>query len=319
MFERVAEQARVDVSGVRDALGIGGKRRARESVFELRDLTVSYGDAPAVKGVTMDIARNDITAVIGPSGCGKSTLIRLLAGFEQPSAGSVTLDGAPITGPNRDRLVVFQETALFPWMTTWANILYGRGRVREAIAGYTMAIGLEPALIEAHRQPAPQDRLTDYSPSPAEMYRIAKPAHRILDLNKSLERDPGQANLFKERAAEYYRLRNYAQAITDYSSSLVIQPDDANVLHLRGVAYEEQDRKLDRGALNNGPLFIVLRSTPGDCQQDLIRCRMNHARHNFHHGRDRLRLILLCLRYCCAGNQHHTDRQQSNDSHHISL
>jgi len=71
------------------------------------------------------------------------------------------------------------------------------------------------------------------------MHRIAKPARRILDLNKSLESNPGQANLFKERAAEYYRLWNYEQAIANYSSSLAIQPDDASALHLRGVAYEQ--------------------------------------------------------------------------------
>jgi tetratricopeptide (TPR) repeat protein len=71
------------------------------------------------------------------------------------------------------------------------------------------------------------------------MYRIAKPAHRILDLNKSLESNPRQANLFKERASEYGRLENYEQAIADYSSSLAIQPDDADTFHLRGVAYEQ--------------------------------------------------------------------------------
>jgi NitT/TauT family transport system ATP-binding protein len=63
--------------------------------------------------------------MIGPSGCGKSTLIRLLAGFEKPDSGGITLNGAPVTGPARDRLVLFQESALFPWMTTWDNILYG--------------------------------------------------------------------------------------------------------------------------------------------------------------------------------------------------
>ena len=79
------------------------------------------------------IERGKLTVMIGPSGCGKSTLIRLLAGFEQPTTGTITLDGEPITEPNRDRLVVFQETALFPWMTTWDNILYGpraRGELR---------------------------------------------------------------------------------------------------------------------------------------------------------------------------------------------
>jgi tetratricopeptide (TPR) repeat protein len=71
------------------------------------------------------------------------------------------------------------------------------------------------------------------------MYWIAKPAHRILDLTKSLESNPRQANLYKERAAAYARLWNYERAIADYSSSLEIQPDDASALHFRGLAYEQ--------------------------------------------------------------------------------
>lgn len=120
-----------------------------------------------------------------------------------------------------------------------ANILYTHGDVREAIAGYTIAVGLQPELIEAHRKPAPQDRLTDYTGAPAEIYRIARPARRILQLNRLLESNPGRADLFKERAAQYYRLRNFAQAIADYTSSLAIQPDDASTLHARGVAYDQ--------------------------------------------------------------------------------
>ncbi len=96
----------------------------------------NYGSARLHKDVVKDcsftIERGKLTVMIGPSGCGKSTIIRLLAGFEKPSSGTVTLDGEPITGPNRDRLVLFQETALFPWMTTYDNILYGpraRGEV----------------------------------------------------------------------------------------------------------------------------------------------------------------------------------------------
>ena len=120
-----------------------------------------------------------------------------------------------------------------------ANLLYSQGNVREAITGYTVAIGLQPELIVVHQEPAPQDRLTDYSPAPVEMYSIARPAHRILALNKALEANPRQADLFKERAAAYERLRNYVQAIADYSSSLEIEPHDANVFHLRGIAYEQ--------------------------------------------------------------------------------
>jgi NitT/TauT family transport system ATP-binding protein len=99
-------------------------------------VTKSYGAAGRSKDVVRDcsftIERGKLTVMIGPSGCGKSTLIRLLAGFERPTSGTVQLDGQPVTGPDRDRLVVFQETALFPWMTTYDNILYGpraRGEV----------------------------------------------------------------------------------------------------------------------------------------------------------------------------------------------
>ena len=95
----------------------------------VRGVSKSYGAVRFRKEIVRDcsftIERAKLTVMVGPSGCGKSTLIRLLAGFEQPSAGTVTLDGATISGPGRDRLVVFQETALFPWMTTWDNILYG--------------------------------------------------------------------------------------------------------------------------------------------------------------------------------------------------
>lgn len=96
----------------------------------------SYGAVQFSKEVVRDcsftIERGKLTVMIGPSGCGKSTLIRLLAGFEKPTSGTITLNGESIAGPARDRLVLFQETALFPWMTTYDNILYGpraRGEV----------------------------------------------------------------------------------------------------------------------------------------------------------------------------------------------
>ena len=130
-----------------------------------------------------------------------------------------------------------------------ANIFYSRGNVRAAIAGYTTAIGLKPELIEAHQKPVPQDRLTDYTPSPAGIHAIARPAHRILDLDKSLQANPGQAHLYKERAAEYSRLSNYEQAVADYTSSLAIQPEDAGALHLQGLAYEQMGQ-LERAQEN---------------------------------------------------------------------
>ena len=92
---------------------------------EMRSVGKSYGRKTVVRDCSFTIERGKLTVMIGPSGCGKSTLIRLIAGFERPSAGTITIDGQPVAGPGRDRLVVFQETALFPWMTTYDNIMYG--------------------------------------------------------------------------------------------------------------------------------------------------------------------------------------------------
>lgn len=93
------------------------------------NVTKSYGDEFVSKTVVSNCsfraASGKFTVLIGPSGCGKTTLINLIAGYEQPTTGRITLDGEIITGPTSDRLVVFQETALFPWMTVFQNVLYG--------------------------------------------------------------------------------------------------------------------------------------------------------------------------------------------------
>lgn len=95
----------------------------------VENVTKAHGDEFASKVVVRDcsfqVARGKFTVLIGPSGCGKTTLINLIAGYDQPTSGQVTLDGGAIRGPNSERLVVFQETALFPWMSVLQNIMYG--------------------------------------------------------------------------------------------------------------------------------------------------------------------------------------------------
>jgi len=112
------------------------RSRIQAGELEVQKVSKSYGavhfEKEVVSECSFTIERGKLTVMIGPSGCGKSTLIRLLAGFEKPTTGTISLNGAPVTGPARDRLVLFQETALFPWMTTYDNILYGpraRGEV----------------------------------------------------------------------------------------------------------------------------------------------------------------------------------------------
>jgi NitT/TauT family transport system ATP-binding protein/sulfonate transport system ATP-binding protein len=83
----------------------------------------------AVDDVTLEIQDKAFVCLVGPSGCGKSTLLNLLAGFELPDrGGEVLLQGAPIRAPGPDRGMVFQENALFPWLTVMGNVCYGPQR-----------------------------------------------------------------------------------------------------------------------------------------------------------------------------------------------
>jgi NitT/TauT family transport system ATP-binding protein len=78
-----------------------------------------------VDDVTYAIHDREFVSVIGPSGCGKTTMMNMVAGFMQPTSGSVTLDGRPIAGPGPDRGVIFQEYGVFPWLTVKQNIAFG--------------------------------------------------------------------------------------------------------------------------------------------------------------------------------------------------
>jgi NitT/TauT family transport system ATP-binding protein len=83
------------------------------------------GDIPALSSISLDVAEGEFVTIIGPSGCGKSTLLYILGGFIVADGGTIRVDGKEITGPGIDRGVVFQEYALFPWLTVIQNICYG--------------------------------------------------------------------------------------------------------------------------------------------------------------------------------------------------
>ncbi|MSO84786.1 MAG: ABC transporter ATP-binding protein [Rhodospirillales bacterium] len=96
---------------------------------EIRGLNMAYGEAwhrqQVITDLDLDVPAGQMTVVIGPSGCGKSTLVNIIAGFEKPDSGIVRVDGQPVTGPGHDRMVVFQETALMPWLTVRQNVSFG--------------------------------------------------------------------------------------------------------------------------------------------------------------------------------------------------
>jgi len=100
-----------------------------KATVEIKNVYKGYGDEWAREEVVHDfsltINPGEMTVVVGPSGCGKSTLVNLVAGFERPDSGEIRLNGKPVTGPSHDRMVVFQETALMPWLTAYQNVIFG--------------------------------------------------------------------------------------------------------------------------------------------------------------------------------------------------
>jgi NitT/TauT family transport system ATP-binding protein len=94
-------------------------------------------DIVALKDIDLEIPRGQFTCLLGPSGCGKSTLLNAVDGFAPPTSGSITAEGKPVTGPGPERGMVFQEYALFPWMTVEQNIGFGleiKGMARAEVA-----------------------------------------------------------------------------------------------------------------------------------------------------------------------------------------
>jgi NitT/TauT family transport system ATP-binding protein len=83
------------------------------------------GEVLALDRVSLNVAEGEFVCLVGASGCGKSTLLNIIAGLEKPDSGTVLADGKPVTAPGRERLVMFQEPALFPWLDVLGNVLFG--------------------------------------------------------------------------------------------------------------------------------------------------------------------------------------------------
>ena len=82
------------------------------------------GAVLALDRVSLNVEEGEFVCLVGASGCGKTTLLNIIAGLEKPDSGTVLADGKPVTGPGRERLVMFQEPALFPWLNVFGNVLF---------------------------------------------------------------------------------------------------------------------------------------------------------------------------------------------------
>lgn len=124
--------------------------RPRQGRIEINRLGIAYksaaGETEALSDFSMAVEPGEFVSIIGPSGCGKSTLLNAVAGFVEPTRGSIVVDGKPVRGPSAERGVVFQQYSLFPWRTVRRNVEFGlkmRGMprgAREAAARTLLAL-----------------------------------------------------------------------------------------------------------------------------------------------------------------------------------
>ena len=116
-----------------------------------KSFATKHRTVQALDSISLKISEGEFVCLVGQSGCGKSTLLNIIAGLEQPDSGRVLANGSPVTEPGRDRMVMFQEHALFPWLDVMGNVLFGlklkpgltdKDRL-EVAAYYLQLVGLE--------------------------------------------------------------------------------------------------------------------------------------------------------------------------------
>ncbi len=101
--------------------------RTKISVKDLKKgFLTDQGVLQVVNGVSFDVADGEFVAIVGPSGCGKSTLMNVVAGFDSPDQGSVTVDGASGNGPSSKGILISQHGSVFPWLTVQQNLMFGK-------------------------------------------------------------------------------------------------------------------------------------------------------------------------------------------------
>ncbi len=125
--EELPERVRPKKDAPADVTPLHAPSAPQKESIALSGVFRSYANSrgsftPALQNIDLEIEQGEFVCIVGPSGCGKSTLLHLLAGLDRPTTGEITVDGNPVQGPGTDRILLFQELGLFPWLTVRQNV-----------------------------------------------------------------------------------------------------------------------------------------------------------------------------------------------------
>jgi ABC-type Fe3+/spermidine/putrescine transport system ATPase subunit len=202
--------------------GTTRKKKHSMSKLELRDLRKTYGGTPVVDGISLQLARGELVTLLGPSGCGKTTTLRMIAGFVEPSGGSIVVDGTELSSParslapeHRGMSMIFQSYAIWPNMTVAENVGFGlkvrktaAEEVRQRVAQMLDVVKLGPY---AQRYPA---ELSGGQQQRVALARAMIVRPQVLLLDEPLSNL--DANLREEMASEIRRLHDEFRFTTVY-------------------------------------------------------------------------------------------------------
>lgn len=245
-------------------------------LLALRDVELVYasrdGPVHALTAVNLTIQQGDFVSVVGPSGCGKTTMLQIIAGFLDPTSGEALVDGRPIHGPDAQRGVVFQQPALYPWLTVEENVAFGlrmRG-VASAERGRTVDRFLEMVGLREFKRKAPYE-LSGGMQQRAAIARVLANQPRLMLMDEpfgaldALTREHMQDELLKiwreTGTTVFFITHSVEEAVYLGTHVLVMSPRPGRVVATRQTPFSRMagTNGQDGRAIKSRPDFIQTR------------------------------------------------------------